>query len=223
MRSINTLFALSVIIFITTQIKAQTREISGTVVAFNTYPIKNVTVKSKKTKSEVLTDENGYFKIEVKKNDQLTIDAKTFERYLYRVKESDERLRINLIYIDNKRNSSITIENEYISREDLEYGLENLTSENNAFINFTDIFDAIKFALPTVDIINEGGQKKVLVRGYQSLVGSNGALTLVNGVVADDISYLNPAEVISIVQLTTAQAAIYGSRGGNGVIKITTK
>jgi len=207
----------------TIQTNAQTREISGIVLAFNTYPLKNITIRAKKTKSEVVTDADGKFQIEVKKNDQLIIDAETFERYDYKVKSSDERLRINLIYIDKKRNTDVTVDNGYLSREDLEYGLQNLISENSVFVNFTDIFDAIKYAVPTVNIINEGGQKKVLIRGYKSMVGNNGALTLVNGVAVDDISYLNPIEVIAIEQLSTSQAALYGSRGGNGVIKITTK
>ena len=202
---------------------AQTRIIEGTIVAFNTYPLSSITVKAKKTKMEVVTDENGQFEIEVKKNDQLVIEAKTFERYVYKIKETDEKLRINLIYIDNKKNADITVENGYLTRKDLEYSLENLSTENSAFVNFTDIFDAIKFALPTVTIINEGGQKKVLIRGYSSMVGNNGALTVVDGVMTDDISYLNPRDVIAIEQLSTSQSAIYGSRGGNGVIKIITK
>lgn len=203
--------------------KSQTRKIQGKVMAFNKFPLKNIVVKAKKTKEEVLTDENGMFSISVKKNDQLTFSAKAFEKYSYRVKEKDVTLQINLIYIDNRRNADLAIENKHLSREDLQYGVENLASENNMFRNFTDIFDAITYAIPTATIIIEGGTKKVLFRGNTSSLGTNGALMLLNGVIVEDISFLNPHEVVSIEQLSSSSAALYGSRAGNGVISIVTK
>ena len=86
-----------------------------------------------------------------------------------------------------------------------------------------DIFDAIKYALPTVTIVEEGGQRKIMMRGATSFTQSNAALTLVDGIIMDDISAINPADVTSIDQLSSAKAAIYGSRGVNGAINITTR
>ncbi|MCR4824268.1 MAG: TonB-dependent receptor plug domain-containing protein [Bacteroidales bacterium] len=62
------------------------------------------------------------------------------------------------------------------------------------------------------------------IRGDRSLLGSNEPLILVDGVVVDDISYISPDEVERIDVLKDASStAIYGSRGANGVILITTR
>ncbi len=62
------------------------------------------------------------------------------------------------------------------------------------------------------------------IRGDRSILGSNEPLILVDGVVTDDIGYITPDEVELIDVLKDASStAIYGSRGANGVILITTR
>jgi len=202
---------------------SQTRKISGTVLSFNKYPLKNITVNAKKAKAEVLTDEEGKFEIDVKKNDVIRINEPVFVEYSQKIKEEDQELKINLIFENNERNINRAEEAGYMTREDLEYGLEHLYMENNIFNNFVDVFDAIEYVLPEVTIINENGRRGVLIRGYKSMEGSNTALTVVNGVIVDDISYINPVNIISISRLSPAATALYGARGGNGVISIETR
>ena len=203
--------------------KSQNQEISGIIYAFNKFPLKNVKVIAKKAKNEVTTDDRGTFKIEVKKNDILIIEAKSFESYRHRVNEKDRSLKINLIFEDKKKNRDIALNAGYIAENDLEYGLENLAAENNVFSNFIDVFDAIKYALPATTIIIENGQKKVQIRGPKTMTGSNAALTIIDGVIAEDISFIIPSNIVSIEQLSSASTSLYGARGGNGVIIITTK
>ena len=62
------------------------------------------------------------------------------------------------------------------------------------------------------------------IRGVSSLDGNNKPLYVVDGVPRDDISYLNPDEIESIEVLKDASAtAVYGSKGSNGVVLVTTK
>ena len=62
------------------------------------------------------------------------------------------------------------------------------------------------------------------IRGDRSILGNNEPLILVDGVVTDDISYISPDEVErNDVLKDAASTAIYGSRGANGVILITTR
>ncbi len=203
--------------------KTQSREISGTISAFNKFPLNNVKVIAKKSKDEAITDVKGYFKIAVKKNDVLIIETKTFESYRHPVKGSVNSVKINLIYRDRQRNKEIATEAGYIKRDDLEFGIENLVAENNAFSNFTNVYDAIKYALPATTIITENGEKKIQIRGPKTILGSNAALTIVDGVIIEDISFIIPSDIISIKQLSSASTSLYGARGGNGVIVITTK
>jgi hypothetical protein len=201
----------------------QNQEINGTIVAFNKYPLKNVRVGTKKAKTETFTNERGTFEIKVNENDVLIIEADAFENYKHRVKPADKTLKINLIYENRKKNKEIALNAGYISKGDLEYGLEFLIAENNVFSTFTNIYDAIIYAIPSATIINENGLKKVQMRGAKSATGSNAALMVVNGYLTEDVSYIIPSNIISIKMLNSSSAVIYGMGSGNGVIEITTK
>ena len=202
---------------------AQPWVIEGTVYAFNKYPLKNVSITAKKTKKTTQTDENGKFTIEIDKRDQIILEAAAFEKFIYRPKEGQKTMRVNLIFDDKKKNKEIAIEGGFISREHLEYGLKNLANENNVYSSFNDIFDAVVYAIPAAKVINENGVRKLQLRGVKSTTGSNAALTVVNGFLSDDISYIIPSQLVSIKQLRPTAAAIYGTGSGNGVIEIKTK
>jgi TonB-linked SusC/RagA family outer membrane protein len=79
-----------------------------------------------------------------------------------------------------------------------------------------------------VQVINAGGAPggdvRIRVRGANSLAGDNNPLYVVDGFVGGDFNIINPNDIQSIEVLKDASAtAIYGSRGANGVIIITTK
>jgi len=203
--------------------KSQNKEIQGTIYAFNKYPLKNVKISAKKSKQEVLTDENGKFTITAGKNDMLLIEAKTFESYRYRVNDKENEIKINLIYLDKKQNEDLAVNEGYLNREDLEYGIKNMMDQNNVYGNFIDIFDAIHYAIPSAQFLIVTGPEQVQLRGQKSVNDVTTALFIVNGVPTEDISFLFPSEVTSIKMLTSAQSAIYGARAGGGVITITTR
>jgi TonB-dependent SusC/RagA subfamily outer membrane receptor len=72
------------------------------------------------------------------------------------------------------------------------------------------------------------GGVQVIIRGRSSIMGSNEPLYVIDGIAArippgGGAPLINPADIASIEVLKDASAAIYGSRGANGVILITTK
>src|SRR5215210_7840089 len=69
-----------------------------------------------------------------------------------------------------------------------------------------------------------GGNTTIRVRGMNSINGGNNALIVVDGLQGGNLNSLNPNDIESVEILKDASAtAIYGSRGANGVILITTK
>ncbi|QRQ99531.1 SusC/RagA family TonB-linked outer membrane protein [Dyadobacter sandarakinus] len=69
-----------------------------------------------------------------------------------------------------------------------------------------------------------GGDSKIRVRGANSVLGNNDPLYVIDGYIGADYSLLNPADIASLQVLKdAASTSIYGSRGANGVIIITTK
>ncbi|WP_112747471.1 SusC/RagA family TonB-linked outer membrane protein [Pseudochryseolinea flava] len=69
-----------------------------------------------------------------------------------------------------------------------------------------------------------GTSPQVRIRGLSTALGGTTTLFVVDGVLTDDISNINTADIVSMDVLKDASsAAIYGSRGANGVIIITTR
>ena len=88
---------------------------------------------------------------------------------------------------------------------------------------------AIQGRVPGVDIVNAGNKPgdsvSIVIRGNRSITANNNALIVVDGVPsAGGIGDFNASDIVSISILKDAAAtAIYGSRGANGVVLITTK
>ena len=70
-----------------------------------------------------------------------------------------------------------------------------------------------------------GEAAKIVIRGYGSINASQDPLYVVDGIpFSGDMSSINPADIESMTVLKDASAgALYGARGANGVIMITTK
>ncbi len=69
-----------------------------------------------------------------------------------------------------------------------------------------------------------GGDARIRVRGANSVLGNNNPLYVIDGFVGADFNFLNPSDIETIQILKdAASTSVYGSRGANGVIIITTK
>ncbi|WP_407430630.1 SusC/RagA family TonB-linked outer membrane protein [Arcticibacter sp.] len=90
------------------------------------------------------------------------------------------------------------------------------------------IFDALQGQAAGVQVSNDNGdpfgQGTIQIRGASSLNSGNGPLYVIDGLISQDASFVNPSDILSFEILKDAStAAIYGARGANGVILITTK
>jgi TonB-linked SusC/RagA family outer membrane protein len=88
--------------------------------------------------------------------------------------------------------------------------------------------DGLKGKASGVNIFSNSGQPggatRVIIRGMSTINASSDPLYVVDGVVMEDFKYINPNDIERIEVLKDASsAAIYGARGANGVILVTTK
>lgn len=211
------------IIFLVSSTYAQTRVVYGKLTAFNKYPIQNIEVRTKRSKATVKSDSLGMFSIVTNEEDRITIKPKAFKTVVRKVDADTDTLFINLIFIDTKSNRDIATGYGYISQQDLNYAISHLTQENNEFCNYTNIFDLIKGRFPGVTVQRTATGGAIYIRGVTSVNMSNEALYVVDGGPTMDISYIHPCDIRSIDVLKDASAAIYGTRGSNGVVVIETK
>ena len=205
-------------VFLSSFVLAQNKVVYGKLTTFNTYPVQNVEVTAKKAKTTVMSDSLGQFSIVCFENDIIRIRPKTFKPVNKKVRPDTDSLFINLLFIDSKSNRELAVGYGYINEEDLIYAASHLEQENNDFCNYANIFDLIKGRFSGVTVSGSN----VYIRGSGSFTGQIRALYILNGIETSTIDWISPCQIKSIDILKDSNAAIYGSRGGNGVVIINT-
>ncbi|MBD5216511.1 MAG: TonB-dependent receptor [Bacteroidales bacterium] len=115
-----------------------------------------------------------------------------------------------------------------VKRKDLTTAVSTVGEEALANRPIVSAAQAIQGKAPGVSVQQPtgtpGGSMTVRVRGTTSFNGSNEPLYVVDGVPVDNVNFLSPGDIENMQILKDASsAAIYGSRGANGVVIITTK
>src|SRR6476469_1974057 len=116
-----------------------------------------------------------------------------------------------------------------LAKRDVTGAIGQVSADAIKQIPTTNAIEAIKGRVAGVDIVSSGNKPgdpvRVRVRGQRSLKASNDPLYVLDGIpMAGGIGDLNPGDIESIEVLKDASAtAIYGSRGANGVVLVTSK
>ncbi|MDF1575895.1 MAG: TonB-dependent receptor plug domain-containing protein [Bacteroidales bacterium] len=203
---------------------AQTRVIFGELTAYNKYPVANIEVKAQKSKASTRSDSLGNFSLVCQEKDQIKIKAETFKTVSRKVdKNTGDTIRINLVFMDSKKNRDLAIGYGYMEKEDLTFAADHMQQENNEYCNFSNVYELLKGKFPGVAVDGTTGSYRVFIRGAQSINSSSEVLMIVDGSTAASIDGLNPCDIKSIDVIKDGMASMYGSRGSNGVILIETK
>jgi TonB-dependent SusC/RagA subfamily outer membrane receptor len=213
----------SCLLFSTSTI-AQTRVVHGVLTAYNKYPVANIEVVAKKSKSSTLSDSLGNFSIVCEKKDQIKIKPGTFKNVSRNIdKHTTDTIRINLVFMDSKKNRDIAVGYGYMKKEDLTFAAEHMQQENNEYCNYANIYELLRGKFSGVTVDGTSGAYRVYVRGSQSISSSNEVLFVVDGSSGASIDGLYPCNIKSISVIKDGMTSIYGTRGANGVILIETK
>lgn len=206
------------------QVEAQTQIVKGKITAFKKFPLKGVKISTKKSKEMVLTDSLGMFIISCKKKDMLRMELDGFDYQYIKIRNSDS-VNVNLIYRENESSYQSILDNGNLDKKVLDYCVENLLGDNNNYEYMTSIFEVIQSIFPGVKFSNEIGSEKVLLitRGPNSFFADPYALLIVDGIIVEEISSIQPIQVESVKVLIGNEAGHYGMRGANGAIEITLK
>ena len=211
-------YIILVLFFLLTSVlQAQTRVVHGTLTVFDSYPVQNVELFSKKAKANAITDSLGHFSIVCMTKDLIKVKPRAFKAAKIKVHEDTDSVQLNLEFINSERNRELAVGYGYISEKDLSFAVSHLENKNDKFCSYSNIYDLISGQLSGVTV--QG--KNVYIRGgTNSLNLSTTALFVVDGQTTSSIDWVQPCQVKSIDVLKDGSAAIYGSRGGNGVILI---
>ena len=101
---------------------------------------------------------------------------------------------------------------------DLSYSVTSVKAEDN--VVYSNMYDYLRGKVAGVEVRPD---KTIFIRGHGSMNASMQPLILLDGTEITDLSIINPYDVYSVDVLKDASSAIYGLKGANGVILITTK
>lgn len=116
-----------------------------------------------------------------------------------------------------------------MKKSDITGSVASVSAEEIQRVPITRVEDAIQGRLSGVAIRNNNASPgnadiSIRIRGMNSIQGNNAPLVVVDGLIGESLSALYPSDIQSIEVLKDASAtAVYGSRGANGVILVTTK
>ncbi len=215
-------FTLTTALIITSAAYAQNRVVYGNLTAYNAFPVMNVEVSSKKAKATTMSDSLGNFSIVCLEKDVVMVKPKGFQTVNKKVNREEDTLHINLVFIDTKKNREFVINSGYLTETNLNYAVAHLEEENNDYCKYTDIYALLRAEGSGITVSNSGD---ITIRGGNNSLMSDAssALIIVDGQPEMSIDWITPCIVRSIQILKGSETAIYGLRGGNGVLVITTK
>ena len=207
----------------------QAGAVNGVVVDANGEPIIGASVKIVGTSNGSVTDFDGNFKIaNVQRGATLEISYIGF--VTQRVKVTGQALKV-VLQEDSKALEEVVVVGYGVQRKsDVTGALSHVGSKELESRPVNNAFEALQGKAAGVDITTSerpGTVGDIRIRGERSLSASNTPLYVVDGVPlmsGSGIETLNPRDIESIDILKDASAtAIYGSRGANGVVIVTTK
>ena len=228
------LLSLLVGLFLSASAFAQSFTVNGHVKDATGDDIIGATIRVVGQQGGVITDFDGNFSIEAKQGDMLQIS------YIgYEMAEVAAAPHVEVVLQDDSHslNEVVVIGYGVARKNDLTGSVTAIKPDEKNHGLITNAQDMMQGKIAGVSVINyggaPGGNANITIRGGSSLNASTDPLIVIDGLAMDNVgvkgasnplSMVNPNDIESFTVLKDASAtAIYGSRGSNGVIIITTK
>ncbi|MDR3250300.1 MAG: TonB-dependent receptor [Tannerella sp.] len=205
-------------------------QITGTVTDTNGDPVIGVSVAERGTSNGTTTDTGGRYTITVKDNNAVLTFS--YIGYLKReISVGDQKvIRVELSEDVQMMEEVVVIGYGTQKRSEVTAAVASLTKESfNTTGAHSSVLELAKGRMAGVVITNPNGtdpraDTEIQIRGISSITGGMSPLIVIDGVPGGDLALLQADDVESFDVLKDASAAaIYGTRGSNGVVLITTK
>ncbi|WP_298300839.1 TonB-dependent receptor, partial [Hydrotalea sp.] len=202
--------------------------ISGVVTNEKGEPLQGATITEKGTKNISVTDAKGNFKLKVTNENAVIIISYTGYKTEEVVSDKEGKITVALTPINKALDEVVVIGYGSIKKKDLTGSVAQVkTKELNAFPT-GNILQALSGRATGVQVLQNDGTPgaplSIRIRGTNSILGSNEPLYVIDGFPGTTVNNVQATDIETIEILKDASAtAIYGSRGANGVVIITTK
>ncbi len=207
---------------------AQNISVTGKVTDENGAPLDGVSIKLKGTNKGTQTNNGGTFQIAAQSGATLTFSYVGFNSFDKKIADATP-LVIKLTKTNSNLDEVVVIGYQSVKRKDVMASVASIGAKDLKDIPINSAAEALNGRLAGVTASTAEGspdaQVRIRVRGGMSITGDNSPLYILDGVqVENALGLISPQDIQSIDVLKDAAAtAIYGARGANGVIVITTK
>lgn len=207
---------------------AQGRQVTGTVIDNTGEPVIGANVLEVGTTNGVITDIDGNFTLQgVLPNAKIQV---SFIGYISQTVTVGNQANIKVTLKEDAQalDEVVVIGYDTQKKSDLTGSIGSVDSKKLAGKGASTVMESLQGQVAGVDISQSssrvGESFNISIRGKSTLGSSTSPLFVVDGVITDDINFLNPADIEKIDILKDASStAIYGSRATNGVVIVTTK
>ncbi len=206
----------------------QQKSVTGKVTSTEGDPIPGATVFVKGTTQGTISDTDGNYTLKNVSESSTVIFSFVGMKSQEVVVGSQSVINVVLEEESIGLDEVVAIGYGFVKKSDLTGSLASVSSEDFEDQNVTRVDQALQGRAAGVQVSQAvgapGGEVRVRIRGANSALGSNEPLYVIDGFVGADFNMINPNDIKSMEVLKdAASTAIYGSRGSNGVIIITTK
>lgn len=207
---------------------AQQIEVAGTVSDKDGEPLIGASVLVVGAKLGAATDIDGNFSITAPANGKLQVSYVGYEPQTVNI---DGRTTINIILEQNTSvlDEVVVVGYGTMDKKELTSAISHIGEKDFLTVSTLDPSMMIQGKVPGVSITNTGAgdpnnQASIQIRGVSSRSAGLGPLIVIDGVPGGNLTNINPNDIASFDILKDgAASAIYGTRGSNGVILVTTK
>lgn len=204
----------------------QNRSVTGRVVDEKGEPLIGVSIQVKGTKLGTVTDFDGNFKLNAPADATLVISYVGFRTQEIELKGRSD-CQVSMVPDDQLLDEVVVVGYGVVKKSDLTGSVGSVKSDVISARGSTSVMESLQGQVAGVNITQSSSRAgdgfSIQIRGKSSLNEAE-PLYVIDGVVCDNMDFLNPMDIEKVDVLKDASStAIYGSRATNGVLMITTK
>ncbi len=216
----------NLIVILSSSLATQDIRVTGKVTNENGDPLAGVSITLKGTDRGTATNNAGIFEMTVPENGTLVVSYIGYQTQQVPV-NSQAVINVKMVESEKPLEQVVVVGYGTQKKIDVTGSVAHVKGDDLIKQPVLTATQAIQGKVAGVQVISSGqpgSSPQVIIRGAGSILAGANPLLIVDGIWTDDISNINTADILSIDVLKDASAcSIYGVRGANGVILITTR